>query len=148
MCAKCEVSCALPLMVLSACEHCLTVSKVLGRIALYRIKDVRARDAHLQMYVPKRLTNGKIALYGIESDLRGTARGIAAPQSDEVSYYSASVLKDSTFSTTMPPRLPLGSLPLLFLLSTDISSVLTVQTLALSYTATCTLLSALHANTT
>lgn len=41
LCANCEVSCALPLTTLSVCEHCLTVSKVLGRIASSPVKGGR-----------------------------------------------------------------------------------------------------------
>ena len=42
LCTKCgKVSCALPLTTLSVCEHCLTVSKVLGRIASSPVKGGR-----------------------------------------------------------------------------------------------------------
>lgn len=42
LCANCgKVSCALPLTTLSVCEHCLTVSKVLGRIASSPVKGGR-----------------------------------------------------------------------------------------------------------
>lgn len=152
MCAKCgKVSGALRLTAPRICEHCLTVSKGAHAHCANGIKGVRALY-RAQKARLLRLTRGKIAPQGFAIiPARLSHKSYCFPQSADLrpfSAYSASVLKDSTFSTTMPPRLPLGSLPLLFLLSTDISSVLTVQTLALSYTATCTLLSALHANTT